>query len=73
MIYSSKPCASLKENPMSEFYVNWVKVKFYGCIQPFMLPWKLRKRQILNVNQSLSPVYFSLAKFQLVSCDQPSP
>ena len=44
-------------------------MKFYGCIQPFMLPWKLRKRQILNVNQSLSPVYFSLAKFQLVSCD----
>ena len=32
-----------------------------------MLPWKLRKRQILPVNQNLSSVYFSLAKFQLVS------
>ena len=28
-----------------------------------MLPWKLRKRQILPVNQNLSSVYFSLAKF----------
>ena len=34
-----------------------------------MLPWKLRKRQILPVNQNLSSVYFSLAKFQLVSCN----
>ena len=34
-----------------------------------MLPWKLRKRQILPVNQYLSSVYFSLAKFQLVSCN----
>ena len=34
-----------------------------------MLPWKLRKRQILPVNQTLSSVYFSLAKFQLVSCN----
>ena len=34
-----------------------------------MLPWKLRKRQILAVNQNLSSVYFSLAKFQLVSCN----
>ena len=33
-----------------------------------MLPWKLRKCQILPVNQNLSSVYFSLAKFQLVSC-----
>ena len=32
-----------------------------------MLPWKLRKRQILPVNQNLSSVYFSPAKFQLVS------
>ena len=32
-----------------------------------MLPWKLRKRQILPVNQNLSSVYFSLAKFQLVN------
>ena len=32
-----------------------------------MLPWKLRKRQILPVNQNISSVYFSLAKFQLVS------
>ena len=32
-----------------------------------MLPWKLRKRHILPVNQNLSSVYFSLAKFQLVS------
>ena len=32
-----------------------------------MLPWKLRKRQILPVNQNLSSVYFSIAKFQLVS------
>ena len=36
-----------------------------------MLPWKLRKRQILPVNQNLSSVYFSLAKFQLVSCNLP--
>ena len=34
-----------------------------------MLPWKLRKRHILLVNQNLSSVYFSLAKFQLVSCN----
>ena len=34
-----------------------------------MLPWKLRKRQILPVNQNLLSVYFSLAKFQLVSCN----
>ena len=32
-----------------------------------MLPWKLRKRQFLPVNQNLSSVHFSLAKFQLVS------
>ena len=32
-----------------------------------MLPWKLRKRQILPVNQNLSSVYSSLAKFQLVN------
>ena len=34
-----------------------------------MLPWKLRKRQILPINQNLLSVYFSLAKFQLVSCN----
>ena len=34
-----------------------------------MLPWKLQKCQILPVNQNLSLVYFSLAKFQLVSCN----
>ena len=34
-----------------------------------MLPWKLRKCQILPVNQNLSSVYFSYAKFQLVSWD----
>ena len=34
-----------------------------------MLPWKLQKRQILTVNQNLLSVYFSLAKFQLVSCN----
>ena len=34
-----------------------------------MLPWKLRKRQILLVSQNLSSLYFSLAKFQLVSCN----
>ena len=32
-----------------------------------MLPWKLRKCQFLPVNQNLSSVHFSLAKFQLVS------
>ena len=32
-----------------------------------MLPWKLRKRQFLSVNQNLLSVHFSLAKFQLVS------
>ena len=32
-----------------------------------MLPWKLRKLDILPVNQNRSSVYFSLAKFQLVS------
>ena len=54
---------------MSEVYVNGAKVKFLFCIQSFMLPWKLRKRQILPVNQNLSSVCFSLAKFQLVSCN----
>ena len=34
-----------------------------------MLPWKLRKHQILPVSQNLSSVYFSPAKFQLVSCN----
>ena len=34
-----------------------------------MLPRKLRKRQILSVNQNLSSVYFSVAKFQPVSCN----
>ena len=34
-----------------------------------MLPWKLRKRHILPVNQYLLSVYFSLAKLQLVSCN----
>ena len=34
-----------------------------------MLPWKLRKCQILPVNQNLSSIYFPLAKFQLVSCN----
>ena len=52
---------------MSEFYLNWAKVKFQDCIQLFMLPWKLRKRHVLPVNQNLSSVYFSLAKFQLES------
>ena len=32
-----------------------------------MLPWKLGKGQIFPVNQNFSSVYFSLAKFQLVS------
>ena len=32
-----------------------------------MLPWKPRKRQILPVSQNLSLVYFSPAKFRLVS------
>ena len=54
---------------MSEFYVNWVKMKFYERIQSLLLPWKLRKRQILAVNQNLSSVCFSLAKFQLLSCN----
>ena len=58
----SKLCASLQENLMSEFYVNWSEVKFKGCIQSYMLPWKLRKRQILPVNK------ISLAKFQPFSC-----
>ena len=34
-----------------------------------MLPWKLQKRHILPVSQNLSSVYFSPAKFQLVSCN----
>ena len=34
-----------------------------------MLPWKLQKRQVLTLNQNLLSVYFSLAKFQLVSCN----
>ena len=34
-----------------------------------MLPWKLRKRHILPANQHLLSVHFSLAKFQLLSCN----
>ena len=34
-----------------------------------MLPWKLRKRHILPASQNLLSVYFSLAKFQHVSCN----
>ena len=34
-----------------------------------MLPWKLRKRHSLPASQNLLAVYFSLAKFQLVSCN----
>ena len=33
------------------------------------MPWKLRKRQVLPVNQNLSSVYFSPAKFQLPGCN----
>ena len=33
-----------------------------------MLPWKLQQCQFLPVNQNLSSVHFSLAKFHLVSC-----
>ena len=54
---------------MIEFSLNRAKGKFQGCIQSFMLPWKLQKGQILPVNQSLSSVYFSLGTFQLVSCN----
>ena len=68
MINYSKLCASLPENLMSEFYVNWSEVKIKGCIQSYMFPWKLRKRQILPVNKNLSSIYFSLAKFQPFSC-----
>ena len=66
MISYSQLCASLYENLTSEFYVNWAKVK---CIQSFMLPWKQRNRHILPVDQNLLSVYFSLANFQLVSCN----
>ena len=34
-----------------------------------MVPWNLRKRHILLVNENLSSVYFSLPKFQRVSCN----
>ena len=34
-----------------------------------MWPWKQRKRHLLPVSQNLSPVYFSHAEFQLVSCN----
>ena len=34
-----------------------------------MLLWKQRKRHILPVNQNLSSVYFSFARFQDVSCN----
>ena len=34
-----------------------------------MLPWKLQKFQILPINQNFSSGYFSLAKFQFVSCN----
>ena len=34
-----------------------------------MLPCKLRKLEILPVSQNRSLAYFSLAKFQLVSCN----
>ena len=33
-----------------------------------MLPWKLRKRHILPVNQNLLSVYYSLAMLQPFSC-----
>ena len=46
-----------------------IKVAEHSCIQLFMLQWKLPKHQILPVTQNLSSVYFSLAKFQLVSCN----
>ena len=51
---------------MGEFYVDWAKLKLWKLRK---LPWKLRKRHILPVNQNLSSVYFSLAKFQFVSCN----
>ena len=56
MINYSKLRTSLWENLMSEFYVSSAKVK-----------WKLRKREILPLNQNNLSVYLSLAKFQLVS------
>ena len=54
---------------MSEFYVNRAKVKFRGCIQSFMLPWKLRKRQILYVNQNLSSVISIFFTCQVSACE----
>ena len=67
---------------MSEFYVNWAKVKFevcirspsndglLGCIPSFVMPWKLRKRQKKFTCQSKSFIsMFSFAKFKLVSCN----
>ena len=60
MMSYSKLCTSLSENLM----------KSEGSIQSFMLPWKQRKRHILPVNQNRPSVYFSLAKLQLVSCNQ---
>ena len=41
-------------------------MKCKGCIQSFMLPWKLRKRHILPVNQNLSSV--SACELQPFSC-----
>ena len=45
------------------------KSKIFRLYFQVVLPWKPRKRQILPADQNLSSVYFSLAKFQLVSCN----
>ena len=48
---------------------NLSKSEILRRIQSFMLPWKLQKCHILPVNRNLSSIYFSLSKFQLVSCN----
>ena len=69
MIYSSKPRASLKgkSNERILCKLSKFKVKFYGCIQSFMLRWKLRKRQIIACqSESFISIFFTC---QVPACE----
>ena len=54
------------------FPVPWAKVKFQGCIQSFVLPWKLRKSHIYLSSKSFISIFFncqvSACELQPFSC-----
>ena len=57
MINYGKLCASLYENLMSEFYVNWAKVRFCGC------EYNLKIRSCCHGNYDYVKFYLSIKNF----------